>query len=75
MTGYAQINDGAFQLPDADDPDRMICRLLVADHCGAGQPTHFDVPHRRLTEEALVLAVKLTRALMADFERRARGIE
>jgi hypothetical protein len=27
--------------------------LLVADHYGAGQPTYFDVPHRRLTEEAL----------------------
>jgi len=27
--------------------------LLVADHCGAGESTHFDVPHRRLTKEAL----------------------
>ena len=49
--------------------------LLVADHCGAGEPTHFDVPHRRLTEEALVLAVELTRTLIADFGRRARGID
>ena len=59
----------------ADHPDRMICRLLVADNCRVGEPTHFDIPHRRLTEEALVLAVELTRALIADFERRARGIE
>jgi hypothetical protein len=56
-------------------PDRMIRRLLVADHCRAGEPTHFDVPHRRLTEEALVLAVELTRTLIADFERHTRGIE
>jgi hypothetical protein len=28
-----------------------------------------------LTKEALVLAVKLARTLLADFERRARGIE
>jgi len=49
--------------------------LLFADHCGAGEPTHFDVPHRRLTEEAIVLAVDLTRTLIADFERRTRGID
>ena len=48
---------------------------LIADHCGAGQSSHFDVPHRRLTEEALVLAIELTRTLIADFERRARGID
>jgi len=49
--------------------------FLVADDCGAGEPTHFDVSHRRLTEEALILGVELTRTLIADFERRARGIE
>src|ERR1700684_824844 len=54
---------------------KWSARLLVADHCGAGESTHFDVPHRRLTKEALVLAVELTRALIADFERRARGID
>jgi hypothetical protein len=49
--------------------------LSVADHCGAGEPTHFDVPHRRLTEEAPVLAVELTRTPIAYFERRARSID
>jgi hypothetical protein len=49
--------------------------LLVADHCGTGEPTRINVPHRRLTEEALILAVELTRTLIAGFERRAGGIE
>src|SRR5258705_7979244 len=51
----------------------MICRLLVADHCGAGEPSHFDIPHRRLTEEELVLAVELTPTLIAHFASRARS--
>jgi hypothetical protein len=29
--------------------------LLVADHCGAGEPTHFDIPH--------LLALRLLRLL------------
>ena len=56
-------------------PREKLARLLVAVHRGAGEPPHFDVPHRRLTKEALVFAVELTRTLIADFERRARGIE
>ncbi len=67
------VYPGALRL--ADIRTESSARLLVADHFGAGEPTHFDIPHRRLTEEALVLAVELTRALIADFERRARGID
>src|SRR5258708_34596853 len=54
---------------------KWSARLLVADHCGAGESTHFDIPHRRLTKEGLVFPVELTRALIADFERPARGID
>src|SRR6266403_1470986 len=54
---------------------RLSGLLLIADHCGVGDPTHFDIPHRRLTEEALVLPVELARALIAHFERRPGGID
>ena len=47
-------------------PREKLARLLVAVYRGAGEPPHFDVPHRRLTKEALVFAVELTRTLIAD---------
>jgi hypothetical protein len=46
--------------------------MSVANRCSACEPTGFDVAHRRLAEEALVLAVELTRALIAHFEGCAR---
>ncbi len=47
----------------------------VANCCGLGEPTRFDIAHRWLAEEASVLAVELTRAFITDFERRCGGIE
>jgi hypothetical protein len=49
--------------------------LSVANCCGLGEPTRFDIAHRWLAEEASVLAVELTRAFITDFERRCGGIE
>jgi hypothetical protein len=48
---------------------------LVREWLRPGEPTRLDIPHRGLAEEAFVLTVELTRALIPDFERRTRGIE
>ena len=41
----------------------------------AGESACLDVPHRWLAEEAFVLAIELTRALVPDVESGTRGIK
>jgi hypothetical protein len=46
----------------------------MAEGCGFGEPPRLDIPPRRLTEETVVFAGKLTGALISDVENGSRGI-
>jgi hypothetical protein len=53
----------------------MTCTAVTSWPYGVGEPTRFDIRHRRLAEKAFVLATELVCGFISNFERRIRGIE